>query len=150
MKWSDFERYLKGEHLGGKKPVVVIEEVVIEETHAGGKAEDKPVAYFVGKQKGLILSPTNQRTLRALFGDDVAACRGKSVMLEATPMRVAGRDTLPIRISPAPQPAQPAKTPPAASAPQEDGENEDLAGDQCDWDDIEKVTPYADVKPTQA
>ena len=109
--------------------------------------------YFVGKQKGLILSPTNQRALRALFGDDVAACKGKTVMLEVCPMRVAGRDTLPIRIMPAPQPAAPAAPPaaptipPAATAPAEDDENEDLDADQCDWDDIEKLTPYADIKP---
>lgn len=135
MKWSDFEHYLKGEHLGGKKPIVTIEEIVIETTHAGGQEEEKPVAYFVGKSKGLILSPTNQRALRAMFGDDVAACQGKSVMLEVVPMRVAGRDTLPIRISPAPQPAAP--------APKPEPTPESTNG----WDDLVKDTPAADIKP---
>ena len=50
-----------------------------------------------------------------MFGDDVAACIGKRVQLEAVPLRVAGRDTLPVRINPAPQPAdvrpQPAPQP---------------------------------------
>jgi hypothetical protein len=138
MRWSDFEKYLKGEHLAGKKPVVTIAEVVLETTHANGREEEKPVLYFVGKQKGLILSPTNQRTLRNLFGDDVSNCRGKSVQLEAVPMRVAGRDTLPIRINPAPQPApQPQPAPTAAATV------DDLNG----WNDLVKDTPAAEIKP---
>jgi len=149
MRWSDFEHYLKGEHLGGKKPVVTIEEIVIETTHAGGQEEEKPVAYFVGKSKGLILSPTNQRALRAMFGDDVAACKGKTVMLEVLPLRVAGRDTLPIRIMPAPQNA-PAKPAPAGILTMAEAQAteapspEDLNG----WNDIPKITPAADIKPT--
>lgn len=114
MKWSDFERYLKGEHLQGKKPVVTIVEVVIEPTHANAKPEDKPVLYFQGSKKGLILSPTNMRTLRALFGDEMSACVGKRVQLEAVPMRVAGRDTMPVRINPAPnRPSEPVAQPAA-------------------------------------
>lgn len=115
--WSDFEKYLKGEHLKGRKVTATIAEITIEETHAGGKMEEKPVAYFRESKKGLILSPTNQRTLRALFGDDVTACIGKKVQLEAIAMRVAGRDTLPVRIGPAPQNAPQPPTP-AVQAPQ--------------------------------
>ena len=68
----------------------------------------------------MILSPTNMRTLRAMFGDDVAAAIGKRVQLEAIPLRVAGRDTLPVRINPAPQPATtPLQQPTAMAAPTE-------------------------------
>jgi len=56
------------------------------------------------------------RALRAMFGDDVAAVIGKRVQLEAIPLRVAGRDTLPVRINPAPQPT-PTETAPAPTAP---------------------------------
>ena len=55
------------------------------------------------------------RALRAMFGDDVTACIGKRVQLEAIPLRVAGRDTLPVRINPAPQPA----TTPSDARPQQ-------------------------------
>jgi hypothetical protein len=110
MLWSDFEKYLKGEHLKGRKVTATIAELAIEETHANGRAEEKPVLYFKESKRGLILSPTNQRTLRALFGDDVAACIGKRVQLEAVPLRVAGRDTLPVRIGPAAQQTQPPPT----------------------------------------
>ena len=36
-----------------------------------GQEEIKPVMYFQGKQKGLILTSTNQDFLRASFGDDL-------------------------------------------------------------------------------
>ncbi|MBM4094946.1 MAG: hypothetical protein FJ276_36885 [Planctomycetes bacterium] len=129
MKWSDFEKYLKGEHLQGRKPTVTIEKITLEECYAAsGRPEQKPVAYFQGSKKGLILSPTNMRALHALFGDNVAACIGKRVQLEAVPMRVAGRDTLPVRINPAPPAptstpqARPAETPanPTSTAGQEE------------------------------
>jgi hypothetical protein len=101
---------MKGEHLQGKKAVVQIAEITVEETHPRqGITEQTPVAHFTGRKKGLILSPTNQRALKALFGDDVSACKGKWVTLEAVSMRVAGRDTLPIRIGPAQQPNGQAK-----------------------------------------
>ena len=64
MKWSDFEHYLKGEHLNGRKVIATIAEIVIEETHAqAGRTEEKPVCYFRESKKGLILSPTNIRAL---------------------------------------------------------------------------------------
>jgi hypothetical protein len=119
MKWSDFERFLKAEHLAGKKVTVTIEEVVLEKTHVGNEDRQAPVIYFVGKNKGLVLTPTNQRTLRQMFGDDVAECKGKRVTLQAVPMTVAKRQVQPIRIGPAdarqPESAAPtdAKQPPA-------------------------------------
>ena len=118
LKWSDFEHYLKGEHLNGRKVIATIAEITIEETHAqAGRTEEKPVCYFRESKKGLILSPTNMRALRAMFGDDVTACVGKRVQLEAIPLRVAGRDTLPVRINPAPQQTTPAtETTPAPTA----------------------------------
>jgi hypothetical protein len=36
-----------------------------------GQEEIKPVMHFVGKQKGLILTGTNQDFLRATFGDPI-------------------------------------------------------------------------------
>jgi hypothetical protein len=98
-KWSDFERYLKSAHLQGKRATVKIVRVAIEELHPRpGKVECAPVIYFEGKSKGLILSATNQRTLARLFGDDIGACVGKLVTLEAVEVKVAGVNRYPIRI----------------------------------------------------
>jgi hypothetical protein len=98
-KWSDFERYLKSAHLLGRRATVKIQRVAIEELHPRpGKVERAPVIYFEGKSKGLILSATNQRTLARLFGDEMGACVGKLVSLEAVEVKVAGVSKFPIRI----------------------------------------------------
>lgn len=104
-KWSDYEKYLKGEHLGSRRVTATIARIVEETTHPNGRAEETPVMYFAGKQKGLILTPSNRATLKDLFGDNIGNCIGKTVQLEAVPMLVAGKHTLPVRIFPAPQPA---------------------------------------------
>jgi hypothetical protein len=99
-KWSDFEKYLKATHLGGKRAIVKIARVAIEELHPRpGKVERAPVIYFEGKSKGLILSATNQRMLAKLFGDDIDACVGKSVTLETVEVTVGGIKRYPIRIN---------------------------------------------------
>ena len=103
-KWSDYEKYLKGEHLNGRRVGATIAQVVEEITHPNGQAERTPVLYFQGKQRGLILTPFNRNALRDMFGDNIANCIGKAVQLEAVPMLVVGKHTLPVRIFPAPQP----------------------------------------------
>ena len=58
MKWSDFEHYLKGEHLNGHKVIATIAEIAVEETRAqAGHTEEKPVCYFRETKKGLICPP---------------------------------------------------------------------------------------------
>jgi hypothetical protein len=47
--------------------------------------------YFVGKQKGFILTSTNQDFLRDHFGDDIATSYGKAITLHAVRKTVAGR-----------------------------------------------------------
>jgi len=67
-----------------------------------GQEEIKPVMYFVGKQKGLILTATNQDFLRSTFGDEITASYGKAITLKAIQKKVAGRmiDTIIIGIPP--------------------------------------------------
>jgi len=98
-RWSDFDRYLKAEHLAGKPFTLTIARVEVEVTHPRpGVEATSPVLYFRETGKGLIVSPTNQDAITALFGDDVAACVGQKVTLKAISLKVAGRDTQPIRI----------------------------------------------------
>jgi hypothetical protein len=63
--------------------------------------EKGPALEFAETDKRLYLSPTNRRTLGGLFGNDIAACIGQHVTLEGVPMRVAGRNTCPVRLGPA-------------------------------------------------
>jgi hypothetical protein len=104
MKWSDFDRWLKAEHLQGKARVLTIDQVVIEEVYSQAEKRNRPapVLYFRETKKGLVLSGPNQDALQGLFGDDVAACFGAKVLLEPTPMRVAGRELVVIRLKAAP------------------------------------------------
>lgn len=116
-KWSDFDKYLRGEHLERKTFTLTIARIEIEETHPRpGQVQLSPVAYFRETRKGLILSPTNQRAIAAAFGDDIAQAVGGRVTLRAEAMRVAGQERLPVRLS------IPAQTPAATNAPAANGQ----------------------------
>jgi hypothetical protein len=51
---------------------------------------------------GLVLHSTNLAARQTLFGHDVTACFGKPMQREPTPMHVAGRELVVIRIKVAP------------------------------------------------
>ena len=92
-KWSDLDEYIKPAHLQGAIVPVTIDHIEFRKLHPRpGVEEIKPVAYFVGKQKGLILTATNQDYLRQHYGDDITASYGKPVTISATVKRVAGKD----------------------------------------------------------
>jgi hypothetical protein len=138
MKWSDFDRWLKAEHLQGKARALTIDQVVIEEVYSQAEKRNRPapVLYFRETKKGLVLSGPNQDALQGLFGDDVAACFGAKVLLEPVPMRVAGRELVVIRLKAAPGsngtgPKQPAAAASGAAAPGEKGKaaGPDAAGE---------------------
>jgi len=57
-----------------------------------GVEEIKPVMYFAGKQKGLILTNSKQDFLRASFGDEIPASYGKKITLKPVHKTVAGRE----------------------------------------------------------
>ena len=56
-------RWLKPSDLGGKDVSVGIQRVTAEEFENEGKTERKPVVYFNGAEKGLILNKTNAATM---------------------------------------------------------------------------------------
>ena len=79
--WSDLDPYLKAAHLPpGKTVPATVDRIEFQTVHPRpGQEEIKPVMYFQGKQKGLILTRTNQDFLRATFGDDITASYGKPI-----------------------------------------------------------------------
>lgn len=85
QKWSDFDKYVRGEHLQGKAVQVVIERVTVEKFFVNGGKVTKPCLWFKGTSKGLPLNDGNRRALARLFGDDVSAAIGKPVTLAAVP-----------------------------------------------------------------
>ena len=137
--WSDLDPYLKAAHLpAGKSVPATVNRIEFQTVHPRpGQEEIKPVMYFVGKQKGLILTSTNQDFLRATFGDEITASYGKPVTLHAVHKIIAGRgcDTIIISVpcqpetpGPAAMPAQviPIKDIVPAQSPNVEGEEEKL------------------------
>lgn len=93
--------YLKASDLGEAQPVVTIDRVEIEAI--GRNKEMKPVIYFQGKEKGLVLNKTNATKIAGLVGskdtDDWHGCR---VRIYATETEFGGETVECIRIKPAP------------------------------------------------
>ncbi len=89
--------------LQGRDAVVTIDKIVgAEITGDGGKTSKKPLVYFVGKKKPLILNKTNLKALHAMYGTFKAAgLIGKRVTLFATTCRGAAGGTVDcVRIRP--------------------------------------------------
>lgn len=108
-------KYLSAGDLGDSQPVVQIARVAVEEV--GRDGDSKPILYFVGKSKGMVLNKTNAKKIGLLCGsvetDDWA---GKSIRLYATETEFAGETVPCIRVKeagknqPAPAPKPDADT----------------------------------------
>jgi hypothetical protein len=59
-------QYLNASDLRGGQPTVTIQRVEFEPV--GQKKEMKPVVYFAGKSKGMVLNKTNSKTIVNLTG----------------------------------------------------------------------------------
>jgi hypothetical protein len=79
-KLSDYfpSKFLKAADLNGRAVRVTIDQVVLETI---GQGERRPVLYFKGRQKGLVLNKTNADRLADAYGDDEAAVVGQTVEL---------------------------------------------------------------------
>ncbi len=118
-------KYIKAEDIGNHRPTVIIADVKMEDV---GDNEMKPVVYFHGKEKGMVLNKTNAEMIAHLYGDETDAWRGQSVDLYTTMVQFQGRPTLGLRVmapapqmpahqnGPAPRPVHPAPNPNAPPA----------------------------------
>ena len=80
MDISEFfpSNYLRVQDLNGQRVAVTIENVAAEEIGD----DEKPVCYFVGIDKGLVLNKTNANSIREIAGTgDVAKWPGVEVVL---------------------------------------------------------------------
>lgn len=89
--------YLKASDLGDSQPVVTIDRLDIEPI--GRQKEMKPVLYFVGKEKGLVLNKTNARKIADLAGSkDTEDWAGTRIKLYATEVEFQGEPMESIRV----------------------------------------------------
>jgi hypothetical protein len=101
MRFSDFDAYLRADHLQHSTTVTIERFEKITTHPRRGRTELALAVHFRGKQKPLILSTLNRRKLAAMFGDDTGAAIGKSVQLAVEQVSVAGQVKSVIRIRPA-------------------------------------------------
>ncbi len=107
--------YLKASDLKGQQPVVTIDRVEFEPV--GRDKEMKPILYFVGKEKGMVLNKTNANNIKNLAGSpNTEDWSGFSIRLFATHVEFAGEQVEAIRIKAAGVAARPAARPVAVAA----------------------------------
>lgn len=111
--------YVKACDLQGQPVTVTMREIAIEDVSGDG-TEAKPVLYFQGMSKGLVLNKTNAATIAGAYGEETDHWRGQSLTIFPTTTLFKGQMTECIRVridhAPAPVPVQPvAIQPPAAS-----------------------------------
>lgn len=93
--------YLKASDLGGQQPTVTIDRVEFEAV--GREKEMKPILYFVGKEKGLVLNKTNAKNVAGLTGSfETEDWTGFAIRLYATNVEFQGDTVEAIRIKAAP------------------------------------------------
>lgn len=109
-------KYLKASDLQGTTPTVVISHVAMEEV--GRDKETRPVLYFNGKQKGVVLNKTNATNISVGYGRNTDAWVGKAVTLFTAMVDFQGQTGPAIRIRPASQQPAPQQPAPQQQQPQ--------------------------------
>jgi hypothetical protein len=112
-------KYLRAADLDGRQVTVEIAHVELEEVGTG--EEPKPVLYFQGKAKGVVLNKTNANTIASAYGDDTESWAGQHVTLFSAHVDFQGRSVEAIRVKiPPRKPAAAVVRPPVERAPIED------------------------------
>ena len=81
-------KYLKSEDLKGKKHVVTISHVHLEDI---GDDSNKMIVYFQNRQKGMVLNKTNASQISYMYGDETDLWAGKQVELYTMMVSFQGR-----------------------------------------------------------
>jgi hypothetical protein len=93
--------YLKASDLGGNQPVVTIDRVAFEPV--GREKEMKPILYFAGKEKGLVLNKTNAKNIAHLCGSfQTEDWTGFAIRLYSANVEFQGDTVEAIRVKAAP------------------------------------------------
>lgn len=82
-------KYLKASDLKNRRVTVTIDHVVMEPMVDGG--ENKPVVYFAGAQKGLVLNVTNKNVIREAYGFETDDWNGEQIVLFAAMVLFKGK-----------------------------------------------------------
>lgn len=87
-------QYLKAADLQGKRVTVTMAHVQMEDIGS----EQKPILYFQGTDKGLVLNKTNSNTIMAAYGYETDEWNGQAITLVEAMVDFQGRTVAAIRI----------------------------------------------------
>jgi hypothetical protein len=99
MKMSNLfpSPYFKASDLSSGAITLKIKSVDLETM---GNGEKKPVLYFIGQDKALVLNKTNGHVIESLYGDDTNGWAGRSIQLTASTTEFGGKIVGCIRLRP--------------------------------------------------
>src|SRR6476660_4410269 len=89
-------KWLRHEDLDGKRHTVVIDRL---DTETFGEEGEKPVIFFRGRKKGMVLNKTNAYAIGEEFGDDTEKWVGKEIILFPTRVEFKGKFVPSIRVT---------------------------------------------------
>lgn len=90
-------KYIKAADLNDQNVRVIMERVEMEDIGDDG---DKPVLYFRGKEKGMVLNKTNSNNIAMVYGDETDDWLGREIILYPTMVDYQGRSVPAIRVRP--------------------------------------------------
>lgn len=123
MKMSEAfpSKYLKAADLQGKQARVVMDRVDEEQVGNNPNEDPKPILYFVGKEKGMVLNKTNAGNIADTYGDDSEDWHGEEIILFEAMVDFQGRTVPAIRVR-VPRPSE--KRKPATVRPKQQARDE--------------------------
>lgn len=86
--------YLKAADLNGRNVKVKIDRVEMKDI--GG--DHKPILYFMGTEKGMVLNKTNANNIAAAYGDETEEWQGKEIVLFEAMVDFQGKTVPAIRL----------------------------------------------------
>ncbi len=89
-------RFLKAADLNNRTIKVAINRVVFEEV--GQNKDKKPILYFNGTEKGLVLNKTNATAIGAVHGEQMDGWSGKEIELFSQMVPFQGQNVAAIRV----------------------------------------------------
>ncbi len=84
-------RFLKAADLNGRKVLLRMSHVEMEDVAGTGPDSTKPVLYFKGKKKGLVLNVTNANTIEEAYGRDTDKWEDRQIELYPTETEFQGK-----------------------------------------------------------
>ena len=148
--------YLKADDLEGKAHELQIAECALEWLGQGKDKEQKPVLFFEGAKKGLVLNVTNATVIREAYGKETNDWAGKPVEVYPTQVEFRGKlvDGIRVRVPKeesvhellAGEPPRPTRTEPTSAAGGAATNPEPAAGGGNAAAELNDSIPFAAVK----